>query len=136
MAQIGNTTVLPSLTLGTPLPEASGGTGASTVLAATKTALNASGSAPIYGCRGWCTFTGSTAVIAASGNVTSITRNSAGNYTCVITTAMPDTNYCVQATSSAGIADVQISSTTTFTIRTYNDAGTSADTIVYFAIFR
>jgi len=99
MAQIGNTTVLPSMTLGTPLAEASGGTGVSTVLAATKTALNASGSAPVYACRAWVNFNGTgTVAIRASGNVSSITDNGVGDYTVNFTTAMPDANYAANVT--------------------------------------
>ena len=107
MAQIGNTTVLPSMTLGTPLPQASGGTGVSTVLAATKTALNASGSAPVYGCRTWVNFdatrnssggsdtANTNRFINGSGNITSVLRNSIGDYTITFTIAMPDANYSI-----------------------------------------
>jgi len=55
-----------------------------------------SGTAPLYGCRAWCLFNGTltgTNAPTAGGNVTSITRNSTGNYTINFTTAMPDTNY-------------------------------------------
>lgn len=59
-----------------------------------KTALNASGSAPIYACRAWVNFNGSgTVAIRASGNVSSITDNGVGFYTVNFTTAMPDANY-------------------------------------------
>lgn len=63
--------------------------------------LNASGSAPIYGCRAWVQFDGTTSpgTIAGSGNVTSVTKNSTGLYTINFTTAMPDANYSVQVTS-------------------------------------
>ena len=58
------------------------------------TALNASGSAPIYGARAWVNFNGNgTVAIRASGNVSSITDNGTGDYTVNFTTAMPDTNY-------------------------------------------
>jgi uncharacterized protein (AIM24 family) len=57
------------------------------------------GSAVIgYGCRAWVNFNGTgTVAIRASGNVTSITDNGTGDYTVNITTAMPDTNYSVNA---------------------------------------
>jgi hypothetical protein len=59
-----------------------------------KTALNASGDAPIYACRAWVNFNGTgTVVIRASGNVSSITDNGTGDYTVNFTTAMPDANY-------------------------------------------
>lgn len=58
------------------------------------TALNASGSAPIYACRAWVNFNGTgTVAIRGSGNVSSITDNATGDYTVNFTTAMPDANY-------------------------------------------
>jgi len=55
-----------------------------------------SGSAPSYTCRAWCNFDGTTSpgTIRASGNVSSVTKSSTGNYTINFTTAMPDANYC------------------------------------------
>lgn len=59
-----------------------------------KTALNATGSAPIYACRAWVNFNGTgTVAIRASGNVSSITDNGVGDYTVNFTTAMADANY-------------------------------------------
>jgi hypothetical protein len=61
-----------------------------------KTALNASGDAPIYACRAWVNFNGTgTVAIRASGNVSSITDNGVGDYTVNFTAAMPDANYCM-----------------------------------------
>jgi hypothetical protein len=59
--------------------------------------FNASGSAPVYACRAWVNFNGTTSpgTIRASGNVSSVTRNDAGDYTVNFTTAMPDANYSV-----------------------------------------
>ena len=49
-----------------------------------------------YSCRGWVTFNGTgTPAINASGNVTSITDNGAGDYTLNFTTAFSDVNYAV-----------------------------------------
>jgi hypothetical protein len=63
------------------------------------TALNASGSAPLYACRAWVNFNGSGgASIRASGNVSSVSRSSTGQYTVNFTTAMPDANYSVVCT--------------------------------------
>jgi len=60
------------------------------------TALNATGSAPIYAARAWVNFNGTgTVAIRASGNVTSITDNGAGDYTVNFTNALPDVNYSV-----------------------------------------
>lgn len=65
------------------------------------TALNASGSAPLYACRAWVNFNGTgTVAIRASGNVTSITDNGVGDYTVNFTTAMSDTNYAVKISGS------------------------------------
>jgi hypothetical protein len=53
-----------------------------------------SGTASLYMARAWVNFNGTgTVAIRASGNVTSITDNGAGDYTVNFTTAMPDTNY-------------------------------------------
>jgi hypothetical protein len=61
-----------------------------------KTALNASGSAPIYACRAWVNFNGiGTVAIRASGNVSSITDNGGGDYTVNFATAMSDANYSI-----------------------------------------
>lgn len=58
-----------------------------------KTALNATGTAPIYACRAWVNFNGTgTVAIRASGNVSSITDNGVGDYTVNFTNAMTDEN--------------------------------------------
>jgi hypothetical protein len=80
-----------------------------------KTALNASGSAPIYACRAWVNFNGTgTVAIRASGNVSSITDNGVGDYTVNFTTAMQDANYAYPLSgnniidgSSQGYAGIQ-----------------------------
>ena len=57
--------------------------------------------ATAYGCRAWVNFNGTgTVAIRDSGNVSSITDNSAGNYTVNFTTAMPDANYATQVTGA------------------------------------
>jgi hypothetical protein len=58
------------------------------------TALNATGTAPIYACRAWARFNAS-GTISASGNVSSVTVVGTGNYTVNFTTAMPSANYSV-----------------------------------------
>ena len=61
-----------------------------------KTALNASGDAPVYACRAWVNFNGfDTVAIRASGNVSSITDLGPGSYEVNFTTAMQDANYAV-----------------------------------------
>ena len=55
-----------------------------------------SGTAPLYGCRAWANWDGTlTTPITprGSGNISSITKNSTGNYTLNFTTALPNTNY-------------------------------------------
>lgn len=62
-----------------------------------------SGTAPLYMARAWVNFNGTTATpstIRGSGNVTSVTKNSTGDYTVNFTTAMPDANYSFQGTGS------------------------------------
>lgn len=71
-----------------------------------KTALNASGTAPIYACRAWVNFNGTgTVAIRASGNVSSITDNGTGDYTVSFTTAMSDANYLFNGTGTFNIND-------------------------------
>jgi hypothetical protein len=60
-----------------------------------------SGTAPLYLCRAWISWTdnNSTTTTRGSGNVTSITRNATSDYTINFTTAMPDVNYSVAGNS-------------------------------------
>jgi len=53
-------------------------------------------------CRAFVNFSGDPASIRASFNVSSITENDAGDYTVNFTTAMPDANYAINVTASAG----------------------------------
>jgi hypothetical protein len=86
-----------------------------------KTALNAGGSAPIYGCRAWVNFT-SGGTINASGNVSSVTY-SGGAYVVNFTTPMQDANYAATATAQrdAGGTDcyTHITSLTTTSFKVY-----------------
>jgi hypothetical protein len=64
-----------------------------------------SGTAPLYMCRAWVNFNGtSTVAIRASGNVSSITDNGTGDYTINFTTAMTDTNFTVVGTTGSPAA--------------------------------
>ena len=63
-----------------------------------KTAINASGSAPIYACRAWINFDGTSASIGtgrANGNVSGVTDNGLGDYTITFWTPMSDANYAI-----------------------------------------
>ena len=64
-------------------------------------ALGNVGTAPVYAARAWVNFNGTgTVAIRASGNVSSITDNGTGDYTVNFTTALPDANYSVVATTN------------------------------------
>lgn len=149
------------------LPVANGGTGVTTstgsganVLGTSPTLTTptfdsatfatVSGTAPIYGCRAWATFVSTTGAILSSGNVTSVTRNSAGNYTITMTTAMADANYVVttiggSASGTLGVAYPHFNgltytapTTTVFRLTCQNLSGAAFDSTasVGFAVFR
>ena len=104
------------------------------------------GSAAVaYGCRAWVNFNGTgTVAIRASGNVTSITDNGAGDYTVNFTNAMPDANYNASGSASnvsGGTFMCPVSAATMLTssVRVYsvNNAGSVVDSdAVSVAIFR
>jgi hypothetical protein len=79
-----------------------------------KASINASGSAPIYACRAWVNFDGTTntagfCTIRDSGNVSSITDNNPGNWTVNFTTSMSDNNYAAFASFQTPVwGDLQI----------------------------
>jgi|688.fasta_scaffold60897_3 hypothetical protein len=50
------------------------------------------GTAPAFGCRAWVTFA-TNGTITAAGNVSSVSKTDAGEYTITFATAMPDANY-------------------------------------------
>lgn len=92
-------------------------TGNVTGNADTATTLStASGSAPSYACRAWVNFDGtrdttgalSTAntnrLIRSSGNVTSVLRNSVGDYTITFTTPMSNANYSITGMTTGASA--------------------------------
>ena len=88
--------------LGTPT---SGNLANCTGIPAPAALSTASGSAPSYSARAWVNFNGSgTVAIRASGNVSSITDNGAGDYTVNFTTAMSDANYNVCGTANSTTA--------------------------------
>ena len=99
------------------------------------------GSAPVYGCRAWALFNGTSGALTAGGNVTSVTRNGVGDYTVTFTTAMQDTNYSAVASCTQGatgyIASIGTAATGSVGIKMFGQAGTSQDsTSVHIAIFR
>ena len=88
--------------------------------------FNASGSAPVYACRAWVRFDGTTSpgTINASGNVSSVTRPGTGSFTVNFTTAIADADYSVVGSCAQGGngGNISISSTSTgsFSITTYS----------------
>lgn len=85
---------------------------------------NASGTENGTLCRAWVGFNGTgTVAIRAAFNVSSITDDGTGLYTVNMTTALPDTNFCVVATTgststSSGTANTSIQDTSALTART------------------
>jgi hypothetical protein len=103
------------------------------------------GSAPSYAARAWVNFNGTgTVAIRASGNVSSITDNGAGDYTVNFTTAMQDTNYAVvplatnaSLTTGGNAFGIPTINTGSFRIATGNSAGTRSDfPLVMISVFR
>lgn len=107
---------------------------------------NSAGTAIGTLCRAWVNFNGSSAAIRASFNVTSITRNSTGNYTVNFTNALPDANYSSVANAGtagtggvAFIAPYNFTNTTTAAnICCFNTAYSALiDTdVISFSVFR
>ena len=113
------------------------------------------GSAAIaFGCRAWVNFNGTTSpgTIRASGNVSSVTYNSTGNYTMNFTNAMPDANYAFGSGCNNSSNDTQnfspaVSTTTAwvasgsfrFQVKTLQGGGGQFNfdhTIITISIFR
>jgi hypothetical protein len=79
--------------------------------------FNAGGSAPVYACRAWVNFNGTS--INGSGNVSSVTVPGSGQFNVNFSTAMPDSSYEVQV--SPGVETnhwVASRSTTSTQVRT------------------
>ena len=103
-----------------------------------------SGSAPIFAARAWARFDGTkdttnatstsntNRLIKASGNVTSILRNSIGNYTLTFRTALPSANFAAIATGfltsgNAAIVTTDNYTTTTLTLNCVDSSNAEAD---------
>jgi hypothetical protein len=106
-----------------------------------------SGTAPIFMCRAWVNFDGTTSpgTIRASGNVSSVTKTGTGAYTVNFTTAMPDANYAASGISSVDNIEVTFVvvnttanySTTSYSMGVTNGVGTGRDrTVVNLEFFR
>ena len=116
------------------------------------------GDAPIYGCRAWVNFDGTTdttgavstantnRLIRSSGNVTSVLRNGTGDYTVTFSTPMPDANYAATTgwtntgvnTSFDGSASIfSAASVTASSVRVFSSQGVTAgvgEEAEYFAV--
>ncbi len=117
------------------------------ILAANASVMTAPvGTAPSYSARAWVNFNGTgTVAIRASGNVSSITDNGAGDYTVNMTTALSDANYVANVSIRTVIGGAAISNAaaaaapTTSAIRViaFTTGGGLADTdYVFVSIFR
>lgn len=113
-----------------------------------KGCLNASGSAPVYACRAWINFDGTSASIGTgreNGNVSGVTDNGTGDYTVNFTTAMPDANYAAQlkselSNSAGGSAtynpEFYSIDTSSISLKTYSTSAEQDHQYVFVAIFR
>jgi hypothetical protein len=123
------------------LPDASGTvlTDVSDITAQVKTATNASGSAPVYACRAWVNFDGTTSpgTIRASGNVSSVTRNSTGFYTVSFSTAMPDANYACATGAITAQDRIDVITSSSVQVSSESSAGSRVDSPAFtLAVFR
>lgn len=100
--------------------------------------------ATAYGCRAWVNFVGSSGTINGSGGVSSVTRNSTGNYTVTFSFTLPDTTYAVtggvnrnNGAADAGGVGYFSQATGSVGVYTYAPQGSFNDaTSVSIAIFR
>ena len=91
------------------------------------TALNATGSAPIFATRVWVDFNGTgTVAIRGSGNVSSITDNGTGDYTVNFTDSLPDANYAVSGSFG--------NDSSVFLRRSSTSPGTSSSALRYLSL--
>jgi hypothetical protein len=100
--------------------------------------------ATAFGCRAWVNFNGSSPTVRGSGNVTSVTKQSTGNFTINLTNAMPDTNGAVvggksniPATHVLPGINLYVNSTSAIVMQVYESNGSFADSAENFvAVFR
>ncbi len=99
------------------------------------------GAPPVYGCRAWCTFNGTTGALISGAGVSGVVRNATGNYTVTLSVAMPDVLYAVIATAVQGATGYIATSLThvvgSFVVATFGQAGTAQDvTAIHIMIMR
>jgi hypothetical protein len=113
-----------------------------------KKALNADNDPPIYACRAWVQFVGTTGstvdgefrcTINGSGNVTKVVRNSAGTFTVHLTTAMPTDYYAAtmsyQIASGANTGRLTTTTTSQITLVFSDNNGAQNPTLCSVAVF-
>jgi hypothetical protein len=121
--------------------------GASSLQINSATLGSQTGSAPMYACRAWVNFDGSTAgtnpasmSIRGNGNVSSVTRTATGTFTVNFTTAMPDANYSAfsdhSASTNNGLAQVVTYTSTSLSMRTVAGGNLLNASIVSVSVFR
>ena len=103
--------------------------------------FNVTGAAPVYACRAWVNFNGQgTVAIRASGNVSSITDVTTGQYRVNFATALADANYSAVGsgrTNELGIGAAADVTTSGFAVETFVSNGTFNDpSHVFCAVFR
>lgn len=89
--------------------------------------------------KAWVNFVGSTASIRAQYNVSSVTRNSTGNYTANFTNALTDANYSLAGSGVVSTALCFISGTSssvTFSTNGTSSGGAVDSSTTSIAIFR
>lgn len=104
-------------------------------ISADKLSGGQSGSAPIYGCRAWVRFdpfrdaSGATNTLNTNrflinrGNVTSVLRNSTGDYTITFTVPMPNTDYAILGTT--GTNDTSVNALICYELNTNSRTNTT-----------
>jgi hypothetical protein len=109
---------------------------------------NTTGSAPAYACRAWVNFDGTrdttgavssantNRLIRSSGNVTSVLRNSTGNYTITFTTAMSDSDYSVTTGNANGTFACWADTLATGSVRVgaYNSGSAAVADVSFFGV--
>lgn len=94
-----------------------------------------------FSCRAWVNFNGTDGSIRGSGNVSSVTRNSAGSYTVTFTDAMPDVNYVTnvsanRANTASESTEISIPLTTAVSVANRDGATFYDPTIVCVTVHR
>lgn len=102
--------------------------------------LYASGSAPLFACRAWVSFLGTSGAMYGAGNVSSVTRTGTGSYVVNFTTAMPSSGYAAvvggnNSETNNGYIVVQYQATTQVGVNSRNSGGFSDGSIINVAIF-